>query len=93
VGENSPVESCTIITTDASELAPQVHDRTPVILAAADYDAWLAGEQVPLVPYPANRMTARLRRARESPRRRLQGDRRRFPRLCVTFRSAASPWF
>ena len=52
------MESCTIITTDANELA-QVHDRMPVILDADDYDAWLAGEQVPLVPFPSDRMTAR----------------------------------
>jgi putative SOS response-associated peptidase YedK len=31
----------------------------PVIIDAPDYDAWLAGEQIPLVPFPADRMTAR----------------------------------
>ena len=58
-GENAPVESCTIITTDANELAKQVHDRMPVILHAADYDGWLAGEQIPLASFPSDRMTAR----------------------------------
>jgi putative SOS response-associated peptidase YedK len=58
-GENKPVESCTIITTDANELAKQVHDRMPVILDAEDYDAWLACEEVPLAPFPSDRMTAR----------------------------------
>jgi putative SOS response-associated peptidase YedK len=31
----------------------------PVILDAKDYDTWLSGEQVPLVSFPADRMTAR----------------------------------
>jgi putative SOS response-associated peptidase YedK len=58
-GANAPVESCTIITTDANELAREVHDRMPVILDAADYAAWLACEDVSLVPFSADRMTAR----------------------------------
>lgn len=58
-GENAPVESCTIITTEANDLAAAIHDRMPVILDSADYDAWLTGEQVPLVPFPADRMTVR----------------------------------
>lgn len=33
------LESCTIITTDANELASQVHDRMPVILDPADHNA------------------------------------------------------
>ena len=33
-GENKPVESCTIITTDANKLASEIHDRMPVILDA-----------------------------------------------------------
>jgi putative SOS response-associated peptidase YedK len=52
------LESCTIITTDANELASQVHNRMPVILDAEDYDAWLVGEQIPLVPFPPERMSA-----------------------------------
>jgi putative SOS response-associated peptidase YedK len=35
------IESCSIITTDANELASNVHDRMPVILDPADYDCWL----------------------------------------------------
>jgi putative SOS response-associated peptidase YedK len=58
-GANAPVESCTIITTDANELAKQVHDRMPVILHAQDYDRWLACEDVPLASFPSDRMTAR----------------------------------
>lgn len=36
-----PVESCTIITTDANEAASAFHDRMPVILDTSDYGAWL----------------------------------------------------
>ena len=36
-----PVESCTVITTDANELTRPIHDRMPVILNAVDYDRWL----------------------------------------------------
>ena len=53
-----PIESCTIITTDANELAKQVHDRMPVILDSEDYGAWLACDEIPLVPFDADRMTA-----------------------------------
>ena len=58
-GKDEPIESCTIITTDANKLASEVHDRMPVILDAKDYDAWLACEDVPLVPFPVKRMSAR----------------------------------
>jgi putative SOS response-associated peptidase YedK len=54
-----PLESFTIITTDAKELASEVHDRVPVILDADDYKAWLAGEEIPLVPFDSEWMTAR----------------------------------
>ena len=64
--EGPPVESCSLITTDANELAAEVHDRMPVILDAADYADWLdpANDdrdalQAMLVPYPADRMVAR----------------------------------
>jgi putative SOS response-associated peptidase YedK len=40
-GPNGPVESCTIITTEANELAKAVHDRMPVILDADTGRAWL----------------------------------------------------
>lgn len=35
------LESFTILTTDANDLVRPLHDRMPVILAPADYDAWL----------------------------------------------------
>jgi putative SOS response-associated peptidase YedK len=58
-GKDEPIESCTIITTDANELAREVHDRMPVILDAKDYDAWLECRDAPLLPFPAERMSAR----------------------------------
>ena len=36
-----PVESCTIITTDANEMTEDLHDRMPVILPKDTYDLWL----------------------------------------------------
>lgn len=36
-----PLETCTIITTDANEVVAPVHDRMPVILDADDYARWL----------------------------------------------------
>ena len=59
-----PLESCAIVTTTPNELAATVHDRMPVLLPRARYDAWLdpaAGpsELAPLLaPYPAGEMEA-----------------------------------
>ncbi len=39
--DGQAVESFTIITTEANPLLRPIHDRMPVILDAADYDAWL----------------------------------------------------
>ena len=36
-----PIDSCTILTTDANELVARVHHRMPVILHPEDYDLWL----------------------------------------------------
>ena len=58
------VESCTIIVTDANELVAPLHDRMPVIIDPADFDAWLDTSrgtetaQALLKPYPAETMTA-----------------------------------
>jgi putative SOS response-associated peptidase YedK len=38
-----PVVSCTIVVTDANELTKLIHDRMPVILDKADFEAWLSG--------------------------------------------------
>ena len=52
------VETCTILTTAANETVAPVHGRMPVILPPDAWDAWLAGEEVPLGPCPADAMTA-----------------------------------
>ena len=58
-----PLETFTIITTSANELVAPIHDRMPVILDPADYDAWLESPDtaIPIAliqPYPAKRMSA-----------------------------------
>jgi putative SOS response-associated peptidase YedK len=62
-GEPPVIESFTIITGPANALVAPIHDRMPVILAPADYEAWLASPdlaipQALLQPYPAEGMTA-----------------------------------
>jgi putative SOS response-associated peptidase YedK len=60
-----PIESYTIITTDANEMVGKLHDRMPVILHEHDYEAWLdpnneSSEALKalLKPYPAEEMRA-----------------------------------
>ncbi|MFB2897163.1 SOS response-associated peptidase [Aerosakkonemataceae cyanobacterium BLCC-F50] len=64
-GEGEPIETCTILTTEANELMRPIHDRMPVILADKNYDQWLEPEakkiellQSFLQPYPTEEMTA-----------------------------------
>jgi putative SOS response-associated peptidase YedK len=61
--ETPPVESCTLITTEANELAGKIHDRMPVILHPGDYATWLDPETADvgylLGQYEAEAMTAR----------------------------------
>lgn len=46
------VESCTIVTVEANALVGELHDRMPLILAPADYDAWLgAGTMAAALPH------------------------------------------
>ena len=40
-GEQPPVESCTIIVTDANDLVRPIHDRMPVILSDQAAERWL----------------------------------------------------
>jgi putative SOS response-associated peptidase YedK len=63
--DSSPIESCTLLTTEANELLRPIHNRMPVILPADDYQPWLnpaveRPEQLaPLLrPYPAGEMAA-----------------------------------
>jgi len=39
-----PVQTFTIITTDANETVARIHDRMPVVIAPEDVDTWLSGE-------------------------------------------------
>lgn len=39
--DGAPLESCTIVTTDASESIKKIHERMPVVLAEGDQDRWL----------------------------------------------------
>ena len=41
---DEPLETCTIITTDANELTSPIHDRMPVILDTNQYEFWLDSE-------------------------------------------------
>ena len=55
-GEGDRIESCSIITCEASPFMLPVHERMPVILKAENFDAWLESEdtdylQTLLVPY------------------------------------------
>jgi putative SOS response-associated peptidase YedK len=43
----TPVESCTIVTTDANDFMKPLHDRMPAILDPKDYDRWLGPSQEP----------------------------------------------
>ena len=45
----APLLSCTVITTDAVGELAQIHDRMPLALAEADWDAWL-NPDAPLDP-------------------------------------------
>jgi putative SOS response-associated peptidase YedK len=64
-GDDAPLQTCSVITTEANGLAAQVHDRMPVILHPADYEAWLQPTTEPatlkrlLAPFEADAMTAR----------------------------------
>lgn len=42
--EHDPLESFTIVVTEASEAMAGIHDRMPVIVAKVDHETWLAGE-------------------------------------------------
>ncbi len=65
-GENPPLETCSVITTEPNELAATVHNRMPVILEPAAAEAWLDPRETDparlasmLQPVSAAKMTAR----------------------------------
>jgi putative SOS response-associated peptidase YedK len=43
LGEDTPIESFSIVTCSANDLVAKIHDRMPVILPRDRFDAWLAG--------------------------------------------------
>jgi putative SOS response-associated peptidase YedK len=51
-----PVETFTIVTTEPNEVVEPLHHRMAVILAPDEETAWLAGEDVPLEPAPADEL-------------------------------------
>src|SRR5205823_3698940 len=59
-----PIDSCTILTTDANDLMRPLHDRMPVILDRGDFECWLnpaserAELQTLLRPFAAETLTA-----------------------------------
>lgn len=60
VGDQPPIDSCTIITCEANPLVAAIHDRMPVILPPKAYDAWMNPGNMDkrtlvelLKPYPA----------------------------------------
>ena len=64
-GEDTSLQSCTIITCPPNEKLERIHDRMPVILEAEEYDLWLSPKEQAsaelnhlLKPYPAEEMTA-----------------------------------
>ena len=60
-GDGEPLDSCTILTTDANDLLRAVHDRMPVIVPADQYARWLDpaqdGPQALVAPFPSDAMT------------------------------------
>jgi putative SOS response-associated peptidase YedK len=56
--DGEPLQTCALLTTDANETVRPVHERMPVILPPADFEAWLDPKATPaaakalLRPYP-----------------------------------------
>ena len=59
--EHEPINSFTIITTDANEALSTIHHRMPVVLELADFNAWLAcrADTEVLQPAPEDLLTFR----------------------------------
>jgi putative SOS response-associated peptidase YedK len=60
--DGQPVETCTILTTEANGVVRRLHDRMPVVVAPGEFAAWLDPHTPPtelhalLRPYPADEM-------------------------------------
>jgi putative SOS response-associated peptidase YedK len=60
--KGDPLESCSIVTTEANKLVGPYHDRMPVILPRDSHDEWLDDKSTPdelqdlLKPFPVSRM-------------------------------------
>jgi putative SOS response-associated peptidase YedK len=39
-----PIKSCTVIVTNANEIAAKIHDRMPVLLSSDEFEPWLSGQ-------------------------------------------------
>lgn len=64
-GRGGPLETCTLLTTEANELLAPYRDRMPVILRPEDYEVWLDADtsrreilMLLLHPYPYEEMSA-----------------------------------
>lgn len=91
--EPGPIESFTIIVTSSNDLVRTVHDRMPVILDPADFDAWLDAERHEpaqvldlLKPYPADDMKA------EPVSRKLNNVRNEGAEILTDQDAGAAPW-
>ena len=51
------LETFTILTGEPNAAVTPIHDRMPVIVPPERFEPWLAGEDVPLGPYPPESMT------------------------------------
>ena len=56
-GPGDQIETCTILTSRACRAVAPIHVRMPVILDVDLSGAWLAGETVPLGPYPSDEIS------------------------------------
>lgn len=62
-GRENPLESCTIITTEANSLTRPLHERMPVILDPVDCESWLNPQSSPaelvdlLEPFPSDELS------------------------------------
>jgi putative SOS response-associated peptidase YedK len=70
--QGEPVQTFTIITTDANETVARIHDRMPVVIAPEAIDTWLSGEPAEasalLAPYDGEVNVRAVTRLMSNPR-------------------------